>query len=103
MGRESSVKLRKFTQGRALGLMALAGLAASLAMAPAPAHASRVGTAGQQEVKSPKEALGKTAVAVDVDTTSSIQPASDGACSTARRRLFVEGEGWIVRRVTTCY
>ena len=24
-------------------------------------------------------------------------------CDRSRRRLFVEGEGWIVRRVTTCY
>lgn len=23
-------------------------------------------------------------------------------CSRARRRLWVEGEGWIVRRITTC-
>lgn len=25
-----------------------------------------------------------------------------GTCSRIRRRLWVEGEGWIVRRVTTC-
>jgi hypothetical protein len=24
-------------------------------------------------------------------------------CGQSRKRLFVEGEGWIVRRVTTCY
>ena len=24
------------------------------------------------------------------------------ACSRLRRRLWVEGEGWVVRRVTTC-
>lgn len=23
-------------------------------------------------------------------------------CTRARRRLFVDGEGWIVRRITTC-
>jgi hypothetical protein len=28
-------------------------------------------------------------------------PEEDG-CFSTRRRLFVEGEGWIVRRVTTC-
>jgi hypothetical protein len=47
-----------------------------------------------------------TSVAVqDVETTSSIQtkPANDGTCDISRKRLFVEGEGWIVRRVTTCY
>jgi hypothetical protein len=103
MGHKSSVKLRKFRQGSVLGFMALAGLAMGLAVAPAPAQASNAGAAAHQGVKSPKEAMGKTAVAADVDTTSSIQSGSEGACSTARRRLFVEGEGWIVRRVTTCY
>jgi hypothetical protein len=29
-------------------------------------------------------------------------PDGDAGCFTARRKLFVEGEGWIVRRVTTC-
>jgi hypothetical protein len=47
-----------------------------------------------------------TAVAAkDVETTSSVQPTtgSDAHCDIARKRMFVEGEGWIVRRVTTCY
>jgi hypothetical protein len=26
----------------------------------------------------------------------------DAACTRARRRLWVEGEGWVVRRITTC-
>ena len=43
--------------------------------------------------------------AKDVETTSSIETRSpdNGTCSISRKRLFVEGEGWIVRRVTTCY
>ena len=43
--------------------------------------------------------------AKDVETTSSIETksASDAPCAISRKRLFVEGEGWIVRRVTTCY
>ena len=43
--------------------------------------------------------------AKDVETTSSVQTntASDAHCDVSRKRLFVEGEGWIVRRVTTCY
>ena len=41
----------------------------------------------------------------DVETTSSVQPTtgSDAYCDISRKRMFVEGEGWIVRRVTTCY
>jgi hypothetical protein len=43
--------------------------------------------------------------ATDVETTSSIETKSsdDGSCDISRKRLFVEGKGWIVRRVTTCY
>ena len=43
--------------------------------------------------------------AKDVETTSSIETksANDIPCDISRKRLFVEGEGWIVRRVTTCY
>ncbi|MEH3063918.1 MAG: hypothetical protein PGN33_14630 [Methylobacterium radiotolerans] len=26
----------------------------------------------------------------------------DVTCSRARRRLWIEGEGWVVRRITTC-
>lgn len=39
-----------------------------------------------------------------VVTTGSTPPAAeDGAgCQRSRRKLWVEGEGWIVRRVTQC-
>jgi hypothetical protein len=26
----------------------------------------------------------------------------EASCSRARRRLWIEGEGWVVRRITTC-
>jgi hypothetical protein len=44
--------------------------------------------------------------AKDPETTSSIaQDQNDDGptCDRSRKRLWVEGEGWIVRRVTTCY
>jgi hypothetical protein len=44
--------------------------------------------------------------ATDPATTSSIAvpaPAQDANCQKSRKRLWVEGEGWIVRRVTTCF
>jgi len=32
-----------------------------------------------------------------------VEPADDMTnCNRARRRLWVDGEGWIVRRITTC-
>jgi hypothetical protein len=47
----------------------------------------------------------QTAAAAAVDTTGSVaKPAEEEpGCQKARRKLWVEGEGWIVRRVTTCH
>jgi hypothetical protein len=54
-----------------------------------------------------KLAGSKLAEAVpDPLTTSSISKAAGDegpGCNRARRRLWVEGEGWVVRRVATCY
>jgi hypothetical protein len=38
-------------------------------------------------------------------TTSSISKTSDEqpACDRPRRRLWIEGEGWVVRRVASCH
>jgi hypothetical protein len=38
----------------------------------------------------------------DVTVTSSVRRAEPDACYAGRRKLWVEGQGWIVRRVTTC-
>ncbi|MEE7504208.1 hypothetical protein ACLBXO_27430 [Methylobacterium sp. C33D] len=32
----------------------------------------------------------------------SVERDDDVTCSRARRRLWIEGEGWVVRRITTC-
>lgn len=32
-----------------------------------------------------------------------VEPLEAPGCTRVRRRLWVEGEGWIVRRVTTCH
>jgi P pilus assembly chaperone PapD len=38
-----------------------------------------------------------------VTGTSSLENEDDNAsCTRSRKRLWVDGEGWIVRRVTTC-
>lgn len=39
-----------------------------------------------------------------ITPVAAVTEAEDDAanCSRSRRRLWVEGEGWIVRRVTTC-
>jgi hypothetical protein len=56
----------------------------------------------------PAAALAKTTKVAEADpaTTSSLaKSASDEepACNRPRRRLWVEGEGWIVRRVSACH
>ena len=44
---------------------------------------------------------GKPADAAEPGATGSVAK-DEESCFTARRKLWVDGEGWIVRRVTTC-
>ncbi|WP_342105744.1 hypothetical protein [Methylobacterium sp. SI9] len=37
-----------------------------------------------------------------VHTTAGADREDEASCSRARRRLWIEGEGWVVRRITTC-
>lgn len=34
--------------------------------------------------------------------SAAVERDDDATCSRARRRLWIEGEGWVVRRITTC-
>jgi hypothetical protein len=47
----------------------------------------------------------KSAATAEPATTGSLGPAAeeDANCTKSRKRLWVEGEGWVVRRVTTCF
>ncbi len=78
-----------------LSIFAGAGLVGAAEAAPASHGAA---------AKPSKEAV-TSALAKDVETTSAIQASAGIApyCDSSRKRLFVEGEGWIVRKVTTCY
>ena len=78
------------------------GIAAGLVFAPMPADAAYV----PQNSSSKIAAKVETAMAAkDVEETGSIgaQDTDTSTCSKSRKRLFVEGEGWIVRKLTTCY
>ncbi|MCJ2080529.1 hypothetical protein [Methylobacterium sp. J-090] len=68
-------------------LFGLAGLSSAQAAPAAPQASAEV----SQLATRPITAV--AAMAEDDDLTN---------CSRARRRLWVDGEGWIVRRVTTC-
>jgi hypothetical protein len=95
----------------ALKLLASAMLFTSLAVAALPAHAAPAAAPQVQKVSPTKEKVSTVAVqeptvaVQDPEVTSSVQQnaASTPNCDRSRKRLFVEGEGWIVRRVTTCY
>lgn len=69
----------------ALALVSLLGLAV-----PMPASAASAGVTKVAEVTPP------------VRPVSVTEEDDGGTCSRIRRRLWVEGEGWIVRRITTC-
>ncbi|MBE7200530.1 MAG: hypothetical protein INR70_22385 [Parafilimonas terrae] len=70
-------------------LLGAAGAALLLASAAAQAAAepaeTKVADAGPQ-----------------VHAASSADRDDEASCSRARRRLWIEGEGWVVRRITTC-
>ncbi len=91
-------------RGKGFRFIAAALVGAGLGLAALSAEAAPTTPAASSEAKSARGNV--TALAAkDPETTSSIQTGAGEAdnCARSRRRLFVEGEGWIVRRVTTCY
>jgi hypothetical protein len=73
----------------------------------APAKAKAVKAQAVKD-KAPKAAFtglqGAKPEGLDAATTASIgkDESDESNCFTARKKLWVDGEGWIVRRVTTC-
>jgi hypothetical protein len=94
---------RKFSPlGGGLKIVAVLAVAIGFGLAAERTDAAHAGHG--VTAKPAKEPV--TSVAVkDVEATSSIETksANDAPCDISRKRLFVEGEGWIVRRVPTCY
>ncbi|GJD48538.1 hypothetical protein OPKNFCMD_1260 [Methylobacterium crusticola] len=86
--------------GARLPLLALLALAAGLTLA---GGAQNPAAAAPAVDKAPAKTSGR-APARDVTTTASAtaEDADDANCTTSRKRLWLDGEGWIVRRVTTC-
>ncbi|MGU3538639.1 hypothetical protein [Methylobacterium sp. A54F] len=68
--------------------------AALLLMAALPVAAAPAADHGPTRVAEASDPV-KPAAAVENEEDNT-------NCSRARRRLWVEGEGWIVRRITTC-
>jgi hypothetical protein len=91
----------RFAAGRVL-LFSAVCLGAGLSLRAEPAFATQnVDRGGAKQVVENVTTL----AAQDPETTGSIGTEQNGDvnCNRSRKRLWVEGEGWIVRRVTTCY
>jgi len=98
--RVSDIK-RKSPEGGRFQLAVSVVLAAGFLFAAMPSEAAHAVSPARPDAKALKEKIAENA-AQDVEETGSIQ-SDTSTCSKSRQRLFVEGEGWIVRKVTTCY
>ena len=72
---------RSLLPGALVALLALAGSAQA-----APAN----GNAKVAEAAAP------------IRPVAAVEPEEPASCYRARRRLWIENEGWVVRRITTC-
>jgi hypothetical protein len=83
------------TLPRMIGAAAAATALASLALASIPqaSAATRAEPAAAIAVKAPAVPGTRTAVAEAEDATT---------CARPRRKLWIEGQGWVVRRVHAC-
>jgi hypothetical protein len=67
-----------------------------------PAQAAQKAPHSAADIKAASSKLAQ----VEPTSTGSISKApgdEQPACDRIRRRLWIEGEGWVVRRVSTCY
>jgi hypothetical protein len=98
----ASARRRFSPLGGVLKIMAVLAVTAGFGLA---AERTDAADAGRSVATKPAKEPVTVVAATDVETTSSIETksADDASCDISRKRLFVEGKGWIVRRVTTCY
>jgi hypothetical protein len=101
MGGISSLNESVFSLRNGKMALAAACLLGGLSLASEPAQAARNVDRAPSQTKAKVTALASQ----DPETTGSIgeDRAGDLNCARSRKRLWVEGEGWIVRKVTTCY
>jgi|SRR4051812_26015778 len=75
-----------------------AGSAPTAAKAPKASKVEARAASGSVKKAAPEV----TGDPLDRSAFAKATPEDTGACFTGRKKLWVEGEGWIVRRVTTC-
>ena len=92
--------------------MAIGGMGAARWMWRGSLTALGLAVLGATALAAPASPGGKPLSGAKAETTGSVKQVAEAApeaavdapgCSKARRRLWVEGEGWIVRRITTCH
>ncbi|MBB4039995.1 hypothetical protein GGR34_001642 [Microvirga flocculans] len=88
--------------GAGFKVLAVLAAIAGFGLEAGPAEASH---ASYSAAARPAKDRAMSSAAKDVETTSSIRADAESKanCEISRKKLFVEGEGWIVRRVATCY
>ncbi|MEA1833987.1 hypothetical protein U8607_18015 [Methylobacterium durans] len=77
-------------------------LAASWMVAPAEARAGKKPAAQKPATAEPAATASVTAAAKAPGVTWTAGEAPAANCTRSRRKLWQEGEGWIVRTVTAC-
>jgi hypothetical protein len=94
---------------KTIDIVRAAGFAACVALVlPIPYLNVTSAAAASSSAKATKTASNALASTAPVDVkepqgTPSVTAADDDKCLRSRKRLWVEGEGWVVRRVTTCF
>ena len=98
----ASIQKRISPRSGCLSLFAVLSIVAGFGLAT---EAVQAAPAGHGAAAKPSKETVTAVAAKDVETTSSVQSNAGNAphCDISRKRLFVDGEGWIVRKVTTCY
>ncbi len=77
-------------------------LASLSAVVAAPAAPSKTQAAATGSEKAKVAAAAALNIETDGPATGSTKPMEGAGCLRSRRKLWVDGEGWIVRRVTLC-
>ncbi len=86
------------SRGLWLAVLALGGLVAITSYPPAEASHTVETSAPKTQAPPPVRAMTQELAQAEPE----VGGASDAACSKVRKRLWVDGEGWIVRRVSIC-
>ncbi len=99
MFRRSSNRLPVIAAAVLIGLLTVISPALSMFPAPAPAPKPAAAAAAPASTAAPAESAQRLPRVRKAEAA----PMEGASCSSARQKLWVEGEGWVVRRVNRCW